>query len=343
MRLSELAAELGCELHGDGSVEIVGVAPIETAEAGEMTFVANPRYARFLATTRATAVILALDAAEVSIPSLRSADPYAAFARAIEIFFRPVEMPMGVHPSAVIDESAHVGPGASIGPYAVIGRRVRIGSDACVGAHVVIYPEVSIGDRFVAHARVTVRERVRIGNDVILHAGAVIGSDGFGYVAGDDGSIRKITQAGNVVLEDDVEIGANTTVDRAAVGSTIVRRGAKVDNLVMIAHGCEIGEGSMIAAQVGLSGSTKLGRYVRLGGQVGSAGHLTIGDGAQVAAQSGIANSVAAGATVGGTPATDIALWRRASVAVRHLPELLRRVRRLERVLRLGAGEVEEP
>jgi UDP-3-O-[3-hydroxymyristoyl] glucosamine N-acyltransferase len=343
MRLSELATKLGCELRGDGNVEIVGVAPIETAEAGEMTFVANPRYARHLETTRATAVILALDAAEVSIPSLRSADPYGAFARAIEIFFRPIEMFPGVHPSSVIDESAHIGPGACVGPCVVIGAGVWIGAEARIGAHVVIYPEVSIGDRFVAHARVTVRERVRIGNDVILHAGAVIGSDGFGYVAGADGSIHKITQAGNVVLEDDVEIGANTTVDRAAVGSTIVRRGAKIDNLVMIAHGCEIGEGSMIAAQVGLSGSTKLGRYVRLGGQVGCAGHLTIGDGAQVAAQSGVPNSIAAGATVGGTPAADIGRWRRASAAVLKLPELLRRVRRLERAMVPEPGDAEEP
>jgi len=341
MRLSELAAVLGCDLEGDGNVDIVGVAPIETAEAGEMTFVANPRYARYLETTRATAVILAREAAAVCIPSLRCADPYAAFARAIEIFFRPIETPVGIHPSAVIDESARIGPGASIGPCAVIGARVRVGCEARIGPHVVIYPEVSIGDRFVAHAHVTVRECVRIGHDVTLHAGAVIGSDGFGYVAGSDGSIRKITQAGNVVLEDNVEIGANTTVDRAAVGSTIVRQGVKIDNLVMIAHGCEIGEGSMIAAQVGLSGSTRLGRYVRLGGQVGCAGHLTIGDGAQVAAQSGVPNSVAPGATVGGYPATDIGRWRRASAVMLQLPELLRRVRRLERAMHPAAEDAD--
>jgi len=218
---------------------------------------------------------------------------------------------------------------------------VLIGADARIGAHVVIYPEVSIGDRFVAHAHVTVRERVRIGNDVVLHAGTVIGSDGFGYVA-DERGIRKITQAGNVVLEDEVEIGANTTVDRAAVGSTLVRRGVKIDNLVMIAHGCEIGEHSMIAAQVGLSGSTRLGRLVRLGGQVGTAGHLTIGDGAQVAAQSGVPNSVPAGAKVGGYPATDIARWRRASVAALQLPDLLRRVRRLEKALHLSGAKSQD-
>lgn len=343
MRLSELAAKLGCELRGNGDLEVDGVAPIEHAGPGDVTFVANVRYARYLATTRATAVILSADAPEVSIASLRCEDPYAAFARAIDLFYQPIEAPPGIHPTALIDPSARIGPGASVGPYAVISAGVRIGCDARIGPHVVLYPEVLVGDRFVAHAHVVVRERVQIGDDVILHAGAVIGSDGFGYVTAGEGEIRKITQAGNVVLEDHVEVGANTTIDRATIGSTVVRRGTKIDNLVMIAHGCEIGESSLIAAQVGLSGSTKVGRCVRLGGQVGAAGHLTIGDGAQVAAQSGIANSVPAGAVVGGSPAADIARWRRAAVAVLELPDLVRRVRRLEKVLRSRGSEPGKP
>lgn len=335
MRLADLAARLGCELRGDGAVEITRVAPIESAGPGDLTFVANPRYLRFLSGLRAAAVILPRDAPETAIPSLRSADPYAAFATAVEHFYEPVAFPPGVHPTAQIAPDAAVGPNAAIGAFAVIGAGVRIGADARLGPHVVIYPHVTIGDRFLAHAHAVVRERVRIGSDVILHSGVVVGSDGFGYVPSGEG-VRRLLQAGDVVLEDEVEIGANATVDRAMVGSTVLRRGVKLDNLVMIAHGCEIGEYTMIAAQTGCSGSTRIGRWVRIGGQVGAAGHLTIGDGAQIAAQSGVDNSIPAGRTVGGSPAVEIGLWRRMMAASARLPELLRRVRRLERHLGLG-------
>jgi UDP-3-O-[3-hydroxymyristoyl] glucosamine N-acyltransferase len=332
MRLSELAEKLDCELRGDGAARIRRVAPIESAGPGDLTFVANPRYLRHLAGCQASAVILAPDAPETPLPSLRTPEPYMAFARAVELFHVPLEWPPGVHPTAQIAPSATIAADAVVGAYVVIGERVRIGAGARLAPHVVIYPDVEIGARFTAHARATVRERVRIGSDVVLHAGAVIGSDGFGY-APVDGTIKRLLQGGDVVLEDEVEVGANTTIDRAMVGSTVLRRGVKVDNLVMIAHGCEIGDHSMLAAQVGLSGSTRLGTWVRLGGQVGAAGHLTIGDGAQVAAQSGVNNDVAAGTTVGGYPATDIATWRRTVAAVLRLPELLRRVRRLERAM----------
>ncbi len=337
MRLSDLAELLGCELHGDGTVEIVRCAPIERAGAGELTFVANPRYLRFLDDCRAAAVILAPDAPATPLPSLRTPDPYLAFSRAVEHFHVPLAWPPGVHPTAQIAASATLGPDASVGPFAVVGERARLGAGARLAAHVVIYPDVTIGDRFTAHAHAVVRERVRVGDDVVLHAGAVIGSDGFGYAPA-EGGIKRLLQSGDVVLEDEVEVGANTTIDRAMVGSTVLRRGVKVDNLVMIAHGCEIGPYSMLAAQVGLSGSTRIGSWVRLGGQVGTAGHLTIGDGAQVAAQSGVPNDVAAGATVGGYPAVDISLWRRMMAAVPRLPELFRRVRRLERRLDVGDG-----
>jgi UDP-3-O-[3-hydroxymyristoyl] glucosamine N-acyltransferase len=303
MKLSEIAQRLECEVRGDGSVDIVGVAPIETAEPGTLTFVANPRYRSQLRTTRASAVLVSREEEDLSLPSLRCDDPYRTFADAIELFYQPPPLPEGVHSTAVIAASARIGARARIGPYAVIGENAVLGDDAYLDAHVVIYPEVVIGNHFLAHALVVVRERVRIGIGVILHSVSVICSDGFGYVLGADGRARKIVQAGGVEVGDDVEVGANTTVDRAAVGVTVIERGVKLDNLVMVAHGCHIGEGSAVAAQTGLSGSTRVGRFVRLGGQVGTAGHLSIGDGAQAAAQSGIPNDVAAGQTVAGTPA----------------------------------------
>jgi len=336
MQLAELARLLGCELRGDGTVEVTRAAPIESAGAGDVTFVANPRYLRFLDGLEASAVILAFDAPSVAVPSLRTDDPYRAFARTVEQFYRPVPFPSGIHPTAQIAASAHIGANAAIGACAVIGDHVRIGADARIAPHVVIYPEVVIGDRFLAHAHVTVRERVRIGSDVVLHSGAVIGSDGFGYVPA-DGGIRRLLQAGDVVIEDEVEVGANTTVDRAMVGSTVLRRGVKLDNLIMVAHGCEIGEHSMLAAQTGLSGSTRVGQWVRMGGQSGTAGHISIGDGAQVAARGGVSSSIRAGATVSGMPAVDVGLWRRVIAGGMRLPDLIKRVRRIEHHLGLSA------
>jgi UDP-3-O-[3-hydroxymyristoyl] glucosamine N-acyltransferase len=338
MTLAEIATRIGCELRGDGSVTISGVAPIESAGPGQLTFLAHPRYAKFLASTRAAAVIVAPSVGETRIPTLVAEDAYLAFAKVLGLFHQPPHFTPGVHPTAVIAPTATIGPDAAIGPYAVVGEQTRIGSGARIAAHVVIGEEVSIGSGFTAHPFVSIRERVIIGDNVTLQSGAKIGGDGFGYTLTENGQVMRIPQTGTVCIEDEVEIGANTTIDRAAVGDTIVRRGAKVDNLVMIAHGCDIGPGSMLAAQVGLSGSTKLGQFVRLGGQVGCAGHLMIGEGAQVAAQSGVPNDVSAGATVGGYPAVDIHLWRRISAALPRVPDLLRRVRRLER--RLAATSV---
>jgi UDP-3-O-[3-hydroxymyristoyl] glucosamine N-acyltransferase len=335
MKLGEIAERLGCELRGDANVEIHAIAPIEEAEPGTLTFVANPRYHPYLRTTQASAVIVGLTEGEVPLPCLRAADPYLAFAQALELFYIPPPLPSGIHPTAVVAASASVGRGAAIGPFCVIGEEVIIGDDARLDAHVVIYPQARVGSDFRAYAHVVVRERVVIGNRVVLQSGCVIGGDGFGYVMGADGGARKIVQAGTVVIEDDVEIGANTTVDRSAVGATVIRRGAKLDNLVMVAHGCSIGEGSALAAQVGLSGSSRVGRFVRMGGQVGTAGHMSIGDGAQVAAQSGVPHDVPAGGVVAGYPAVDIRLWRRVCAASARLPELLRRVRQIESALAL--------
>lgn len=333
MKLAELAQRLQCELHGDGTVEITGVNSIDDAKANEVTFVANKRYLSKLATIKAAAVILSPTDPEVPLPSLRTPNPYLAFAKTLELFSPPLVPPVGIHPTAVIAPTARIGAQASIGPYAVISDEVVIGDHACIYAHVVIYPNVHIGNHFTAHAGAVVREGTRIGERVILQGGVVLGGDGFGYVPLPSGEAYRIPQTGIVVLEDEVEIGANTTIDRAAVGTTVIRRGAKIDNLVMIGHGCDVGEGALLAAQVGLSGSTKLEAGVRMGGQVGAAGHLTVGKNTQVAAQSGIPHDVPANSVIGGYPATDIHSWRRYSVLLPQLPELARRVRRLEKAL----------
>jgi UDP-3-O-[3-hydroxymyristoyl] glucosamine N-acyltransferase len=333
MKLRKLARTLGCELRGDGEVEIVDVAPLEDAGPGTLTFFADRRLAGLLATTRAAAVVLPPDAPDPEIPSLRAREPYATFVAAVELFHPPPSRPApAIHETAVVAPSATLAPGAWVGPHVVVGERVRIGRDATLHAGVVVYDDATIGDRFTAHANAVVRERCRIGSGVTLHAGAVIGSDGFGYVPLAEG-IRKIPHLGTVVLEDDVEVGANATIDRAPFGATTIGRGTKIDNLVMVGHGCRIGPDSLLAAQVGLAGSTTLGARVMLGGQVGLAGHQTVGDGAQIAAKSGVRGDVPARAVWAGYPATDVRVWRRVSSALPRLPELFRRVRRVERTL----------
>lgn len=332
MKLRALAEHLGCELRGNGEIEILAVRGLEDAGKGDLTFLANPRYAAQLATTRASAVIVASSAPEVPIAALRTTNPYLCFARALALFHPPRRPPPGVHPTAVVAARARIAAEASIGAYVVIGEDVEIGPRAILYPHVTIYDDVRIGADFVAHAGVVIREGARIGDRVILQPGVVLGADGFGFAPGPAGAV-KIPQTGTVTIEADVEIGAHTTVDRATLGSTVVRVGAKLDNLVMVGHNCDVGPHSFLAAQVGLAGSTKIGRGVQMGGQAGVAGHLTIGDGVQIVAQSGVPSSVPAGRIVGGYPAVEVTLWRRISAALPRLPELFRRVRRIERVL----------
>ncbi len=342
MRLAEIARALGCELRGDGDVEITDVAPLESATPGTLTFLDDRRLAHLLATTHAAAVILSPEATDPEIPTLRAPHPYLAFVGAVELLHPPKrsETP-GVHPTAVVAATAVIGPRASLGPWVTVGERTTIGADAVLHAGVAVYEDVTIGDAFTAHAHAVVREGVRIGSRVTLHAGSVVGSDGFGYLPLPDGN-RKIPQVGTVVIEDDVEIGACATVDRAALGATVVGRGTKIDNLVMVGHGCRLGAHCLLAGQVGLAGGTTLGTHVMLGGQVGSAGHLTIGDGTQVAAQTGVHNDLPAGGVFSGYPAMEARRWRRMIMSMPRLPEVFRRLRRIERALGLGRDEGED-
>jgi UDP-3-O-[3-hydroxymyristoyl] glucosamine N-acyltransferase len=325
MKLGELAAQLGAILHGDGEAEITGVAGIEEAGAGQVTFVSNPRYASAAKTTRASAVLVAPDFPEITATTLRLPNPYLAFAQAIALLHPAPTYPPGVHPTAVIDPSASIGTGAHIGAYVVIGAGVRIGDGAVLLPHVVIYPGVRAGRNFFAHAHAIVREGCLLGDNVILQNGVVVGGDGFGFAKRDDGSWQKIPQSGPVRIGNDVEIQANACIDRASVGATVIADGAKIDNLVQVGHGSSVGENTLLCAQVGLAGSTEVGRSVVLAGQVGVAGHCKIGDGAVATAQSGIPNDVPAGKVVSGYPAIDNRQWLRASAVFQRLPELFRR------------------
>ena len=330
MKLRELAARLGCELRGDGEVEIAGVAPIEQAGPGDVTFLANPRYASHLTTTRAGAVILAPGQA-ASLPCLVSDNPYLAFARAVALVRPPARPVPGVHPSAQVDPSAVLGEGVHVGALAVVGAGVRVGARSALHPHVVLYEGVEVGEDCVIHSGVQVRERCRLGHRVVVQNGAVIGGDGFGFARDREGRYHKFPQVGIVVVEDDVEIGALTAIDRAALGETRVGRGTKLDNLVQVGHSVTIGEDTVLAGQVGIAGSTHVGSRVTLAGQVGVAGHLTIGDGAIVTAQTGIPGSVEKGAIVSGSPAIENRAWLKSTAVFAKLPELQKRLRELER------------
>lgn len=324
MKLADLAHHLGATLVGDPSAKITGVAAIDTASTGDLTFVANPKYASQARTTKATAVLVEPSFTEISTATLRIENPYLAFARAIELFYQPPAYAPGIHPTAVISPTAKIGSNAHIGAYVVISDHVTLGDNAILLPHVVLYPHVTAGDNLFAHAHAVVREYCQLGDNVVLQNGAIIGADGFGFARQSDGSWYKILQSGPAVLEDDVEVQANACIDRASIGETRIHAGAKVDNLVQVGHGSTVGANTLLCAQVGLAGSTTIGKSVILAGQVGVAGHCTVGDGAIATAQSGIPNDVEPGKVVSGYPAIDNRQWLRSVALVNRLPELLR-------------------
>ncbi len=343
MKLQEIADRLECRLEGNGSIEVSGVATLEDAGPGDITFFANARYAPELRRTRAAAVIAASQAEGAPCAVLRADEPYVTFARAVELFADPARPPAGIHRLACVEEDVSIAPDASIGPFVLIGKGARVGARTIVHPHASIGRYAEIGDDCVVHAQCSIRERVRIGNRVVLQDGAVIGSDGFGFARRRDGTHHKIPQIGGVVIEDDVEIGANSTVDRPAVGETRIAAGTKIDNLVQVAHGVTIGRNVLLAAQVGIAGSSVIEDQVTLAGQVGVAGHLTIGKGTIVTAQTGIPNSVDPGSFISGYPAIPNRDWLKASAVFRKLPELRKLVADLERRIEEleGAGREE--
>jgi UDP-3-O-[3-hydroxymyristoyl] glucosamine N-acyltransferase len=336
MKLGEIAQKLNCKLEGDAQTEIHGVAGIESAKAGELTFVSNPRYRQAARTTRASAVLIARDIAverDSGLPPLallRSEDPYLDFARAIGFFYAPPRYAPSIHPTAVIAASAQIGEGAHIGPYCYVDEGAVLGRNAVLHSFVAIYRGARIGDDFFAHAHAVVRENCRIGDGVILQNGVVIGGDGFGFAKQRDGRWYKMLQAGITVIGDDVEIQANSCVDRATVGETRIAKGAKLDDLVLVGHGGSVGENTLLCGQVGLAGSTKIGNKCVLAGQVGCSGHLTVGDGAVIAAQSGVPSDVPPGAFYSGYPAVERRQWLKNAAAISRLPELAKTVRQLE-------------
>jgi UDP-3-O-[3-hydroxymyristoyl] glucosamine N-acyltransferase len=342
MKLCDLAAALKAELRGDGEIDITGVAGMEHAGPSQVTFLANPKYAHKVRATRAAAILVTQPIEGLAAAQLISANPYLDFARALALFYQAPRPAPGVHPASFVAASAHIGENASIGPFAVVGENVTIGRNAVLRPHAVVYEGATIGDDFYAHSHAVVREFCRIGHRVTLQNGVVVGGDGFGFAKRADGSHEKIVQSGITVIEDDVEIQSLTSVDRASMGETRVRRGAKIDSLVQVGHACVVGEDNIICAQTGLAGSSILEKSVLLAGQVGISGHLTIHDNAVIYAQSGIGHDVPAGAAMSGSPAFEAREWLRAITAFPKLPEILKTMRQLEKRLaeleRAGRG-----
>jgi UDP-3-O-[3-hydroxymyristoyl] glucosamine N-acyltransferase len=328
-----LAAQLGCQLEGDGEVEIVRVAPIEHAGAGDLTFLANSKYTSDVKRTRASAVIASAEVTEIPCAVLRTPNPYLAFGRATALLYPQSRPSAGIHTTAINAANVVLGEDVSIGPYVVIDEGAAIGARTVLHAHVVIGRGAELGADCVLHARVSIRERVLIGARCVVQDGAVVGSDGFGFAHRDDGTHEKIPQVATVVIEDDVEIGANTTIDRPAVGETRVKRGTKIDNLVQIAHGVTVGANALLAAQVGIAGSSVVGDSVMLGGQVGVTGHVTVGDRAKASAKTGVTGNVPPDAFITGYPHMDNLEWRKAYAVFRRLPEMRKQLNELARRL----------
>jgi UDP-3-O-[3-hydroxymyristoyl] glucosamine N-acyltransferase len=328
MKLKELADKLGARLDPpDADAEISSVGSIESAVPGQITFAVSAKFVPLAVASKASALIVDEKFPALEKPTLRTRNPQYAYARAVELLHVLPQEKRGIHPTAVVDPSARIGANASIGACVVIGAGVEIGENCTLMPQVVIYSGVKIGKNFFAHSHVSIRENCEIGDNVLLHNGVIIGSDGFGFAKDDSGNWYKIPQTGRVVIEDQVEIQANSCVDRASLGETRIGRNTKIDNLSQVAHNCVIAENSMLCAQVGLAGSTEIGKNVILAGQVGVAGHCKIGDDVIITAQSGTHGDIPAGSMVSGTPAFDHKQWLRSVTAFMKLPEMARAIR----------------
>jgi UDP-3-O-[3-hydroxymyristoyl] glucosamine N-acyltransferase len=328
--VQELAEYLGGTVRGDGTCRINGLAPLDAAGPDKVTFLANPKYASKVAETGAGAVLMTPGSESFGRTVIELANPYLAFAKLLSLFYVQPRSPMGIMPEACIGTGVSLGEDISLYPGAVVGDNVTIGDRCVIFPGAVLYDGVTVGDGTVIHANAVIRERCRVGKNCVIQPGAVIGSDGFGY-APDGSSYYPIPQIGIVVLEDNVEIGANTCIDRAALDVTLIKRGTKIDNLVQIAHNCQVGEDTMLCSQVGISGSAKIGNHVTLTGQVGVAGHLTIGDNVMVGAKSGVPSSLEANAGYSGIPALPHKQWLKSMAVVAGLPDLKKTVSSLEK------------
>ncbi|MDD2319476.1 MAG: UDP-3-O-(3-hydroxymyristoyl)glucosamine N-acyltransferase [Geobacteraceae bacterium] len=339
--LKELATLLGGKVIGDETAVVSSLGTLDEANEGQITFLANPKYAAKVSTTRATAVIVPPGAERYGRNVIEVKNPYLAFAKLLSLFHVKPIVPRGVMAGAFVAESATLGEGVTIYPGAYVGDGVKLGNRVVLHPGVALYEGVEVADETILHANVTVREGCRIGSRVIIHSGTVIGSDGFGY-APDGKGYQKIPQIGIVVIEDDVEIGAGTTIDRAALGLTLIRRGTKIDNLVQIAHNCVIGENCIIVSQTGISGSTKLGEHVTIGGQVGIVGHLEIGDNVMVGAKSGVHNSISSGQILSGYPAFPHKEWLKSASTFPKLPEMRKSLNSLEKRIQELEAKLDE-
>ncbi|MEW5801867.1 MAG: UDP-3-O-(3-hydroxymyristoyl)glucosamine N-acyltransferase [bacterium] len=343
--LKELAEFVGGTVDGDPQILIRGVAGIKEAIEGEITFVANPKYLPLLPSTRASAVILSDKVKGAPVPSIRTFAPYVAFAKILHLFCDKPYQPLGIHPQAWVDPSAVIGKNVSIHPLSVIDKEVRIGDNVQIYSGAYIGSFSRIGDRCVIYPNVTIYHHTLIGSAVTIHANTVIGSDGFGYVW-DGHEHYKIPQVGRVVIEDNVEIGAGTAIDRGTMGDTVIGAGTRIDNLVQIAHNVVIGESSIIVSQTGISGSAELGKKVTLGGQVGVAGHLKIGDNTIVAAKGGVSKDIPCNSIIAGMIGRPIQEWKKSEIGIRRLPELFEEIKRLKKKVQeleaRGGGQIHD-
>lgn len=334
-KANDIAAFLNGEVVGDGNIQVSNVSKIEEGKPGTLAFLANPKYEQYIYETKASIVLVNKDfSPKQDIPAtlIKVENAYQAFASLLDLYVQAkANLKQGIEQPSYIAESASIGEDIYLGAFTYISENAKVGDNVKIYPQVHIGDNVTIGDNCIIYAGAKIYADCKIGNGCIIHAGAVIGSDGFGFAPQEDGSYKKIHQIGNVILEDDVEIGANTTIDCGTMESTIIRKGAKLDNLVQVAHNCEIGESTVFAAQVGVAGSTKVGKNCMFGGQVGIAGHITIGDKVSMAAQSGVAQNIKDGETLFGTPAFDIKSAMRTYMLLRRLPDIHKDVMTLKK------------